>query len=82
MKRVSNWEEILKKAWSVRFGILAAAFGGIETFCLVLDKVFLDAPQGLIGGIGGVFAALAVISRILDQPTISPKEITVTPTPE
>lgn len=75
MKLISNWEEVLGNAWNIRFGILAAIFGAAETFCLLLDKVILDAPPGLFAGISTVFTAMAVVARVLDQSNISPKKV-------
>ena len=67
MTLISNWKEVLKKAWSIRFSIAAALFGGLEAVCASLDDSILGTPKGLLAGVGALFAAGGIIARILDQ---------------
>jgi hypothetical protein len=64
---ISNWEEVLKKAWSVRFGILATVFASMEAFFTAMEGVIPGLPQGLLAGVGATLAAAGIVARILDQ---------------
>jgi hypothetical protein len=73
MNLISNWQEVLQKAWSVKFGILAAVLGGMEAFFLAMEDNLLGAPPGFFAGLAAMCAAGAVMARIMDQPNIAPK---------
>jgi hypothetical protein len=64
MKLYDNWQDILKKAWSIRFMILAGIFSGIE----VILPLFHDSiPKNIFAALSFVFVALAFISRLVAQ---------------
>ena len=82
MNLISNWEEVLRKAWSVKFGILAAVLGGMEAFFLTMEDNMLGAPPGFFAGLAAMCATGAVLARIFDQPNIAPKIETPDGTPD
>lgn len=67
MTLISNWEDVLKKAWSVRFSIFAAGFAGLEAACTAMEGMIPGVPKGLFAGIGATLAAAGIVARILDQ---------------
>lgn len=75
MNLISNWQEILTKAWSIRFSIIAALFGSAEAFFLAMSDYAFGAPPGFFAGLAAMCAAAAVFVRLLDQPTIAPKDV-------
>lgn len=68
MKLYENWLEILRKAWSVRFMLLAALFTGVEAALPVLQPV-VDGhvPPGLFAALSGLATAAALVARIVAQ---------------
>lgn len=64
---ISNWKEVLKKAWSIRFAILASVFSGLEAIFMAMEGSVPNVPQGLLSAIGATFAASGIVARVLDQ---------------
>lgn len=59
-----NWKDILKKAWSIRFIILA----GILSGCEVILPLFSEAiPRHLFAVLSFFAVAAAFVSRIVAQ---------------
>lgn len=73
MKLLSNWQAVLTRAWSVRFGLIAAFFSGLEVALPILGN-FLMLPDRTFAAIAGVTAALAVLSRVVAQDNIPAKD--------
>jgi hypothetical protein len=73
MNFISNWEEVLKKSWSVRFTIAAAFLGSAETFFLAMSDYAFGAPPGFFAGLAALCSVAAAFVRIWDQPSIAPK---------
>lgn len=74
MNLISNCKDVLQKAWSVRFAALSALFAGLQHTAEALPIAFfginsdlMPAVGGVLGAIGGVFAALVVVARVVDQ---------------
>ena len=67
MKRLAlydNWKDIVRRAWSIRFIILA----GLLTGCEVVLPLFSDAiPAGLFAFLSFIAVTAAFISRIVAQ---------------
>jgi hypothetical protein len=65
----SNWKDIIKKAWSIRFIILAGLLSGAE----VILPFFADSiPRGLFAvltllAVSGAFISRIVVQRDLDE---------------
>ena len=64
MKLYDNWKEILSKAWSIRFMILAGVFSGIE---VVLPLFHDSIPKNIFAALSLVFVTLAFVSRLVAQ---------------
>lgn len=65
MKIKSNWKNVLKKAWSIRLGALAAVLSGAE----VIIPLFADAmPRGVFAVLSFVSVVAAMIARLVAQP--------------
>lgn len=67
MKKLSlyqNWRQIVRKAWSIRFIILAGLLSG----CEVILPLFSEAiPARLFASLSFVAVAAAFIARIVAQ---------------
>lgn len=64
MNLIPNWREVLSKAWSVRFIVLATILSGLE---VVLGIVDLGIPRGLFASVAGLVSAGALLARVLLQ---------------
>jgi hypothetical protein len=61
---VSDWKDILKKAWSIRFIILAGVLSGLE----VILPFFSDAiPRGTFALLSFSAVSAAFVARIIAQ---------------
>ena len=64
MNLYSNWRDILKKAWSIRFMILAGVLSAIE----VILPFYADAiPRGTFAAMSGLAVGAAFIARLVAQ---------------
>lgn len=61
---VSNWRQVLKRAWSVRLIVIAALLSGVEA---MLPFIALPIPPGLFAWFTLVVTAAAFVARILAQ---------------
>jgi len=67
VKLYDNWREIVRKAWSVRFMLLAGALSAAE----VVLPLFADViPRGTFAALSGVTVGAAFIARIVAQKDI------------
>jgi len=64
MKLANDWKEILKKAWSVRFMILAGVLSGVE---VILPFFVYDIPRGTFAVLSFLAVAGAFMSRLVAQ---------------
>lgn len=64
MKLYDNWKEILRKAWSIRFMVIAGVLSGIE---VVLPLFHENIPKNLFAALSMVFVASALIARLVAQ---------------
>jgi hypothetical protein len=64
MQLKSDWRDVLRKAWSIRFIILAGVLSGAE----VVIPFFSDAiPRGPFAALSFAAVAGAFIARIMAQ---------------
>lgn len=64
MHLANNWKDILRKAWSIRFIILAGLLSGIE----VILPFFADSiPRGTFAVLSFLAVGGAFISRLVAQ---------------
>lgn len=63
-----DWKAIVKEAWSIRLGALAALLSGAE----VIVPLFADAmPRGWFALLSFVSVFAAMIARVVAQPKSS-----------
>ena len=67
MKLYDNWKEILRKAWSIRFMLIAGVLSGIE---VVLPLFHDSIPKNIFAALSLVFVTLAFVSRLVAQKEI------------
>ena len=66
MTLLPNWREVLRKAWSVKFMLLAALMSGGE----VVMQILLPSnslPPGVFAALAGVVTSAAIVARLLAQ---------------
>lgn len=62
-----NWKTVLRKAWSIRLGILAGLFSGLE----VILPLFADSvPRNVFAVLSMITVLGAVVARLLAQPKV------------
>jgi hypothetical protein len=66
-KLKSNWRDVLRYAWSVRFIALAAILSGVE----IILPLFVDSfPRGIFAALCLVTTAAAFVARIVAQTNV------------
>lgn len=65
MRLIEDWRYVLAKAWSVKFNIAAAVFGGAEVGVAILQPAGI--PNGVFAGIAALISILSNVSRVLAQ---------------
>lgn len=64
MKFYSNWREILLKAWSIKFGVLATIFSVMQ----VIVPIYVDElPKHLFATLTGVATVGVIVARLVWQ---------------
>lgn len=64
LRLIDNWKVTLKKAWSIRFMILAGILSGVE----VVLPLFADSfPRGTFASLSGCAVAAAFVARLVAQ---------------
>lgn len=65
MNLIPEWRRVLRRAWSVRLALLAAALGGVE----IALPLFSDAvPRHVFLGLSVLVTMGAAVARIVAQP--------------
>ena len=60
----TNWKEIVRKAWSIRFMLVAGILSAGE----VVIPLFADElPRGLFALLSGLFVSAAFVARLIAQ---------------
>lgn len=67
MKLYSNWKDIVKRAWSIKFIVLA---GILSAFEVVLPLYFDLFDRGTFAALSFISVAAAFIARIVAQKDI------------
>lgn len=60
MKLYSNWREIYRKAWSVRFAALAAIFSSAEAMLPFYSEA---VPRGVFAALSGLASVAGLWAR-------------------
>ena len=66
MKLLPNWRDVLAKAWSIKFMVLAAVMSGIEVVMSILQPSN-TLPLGVFAALSGVVTSAALVARLLAQ---------------
>jgi len=69
MKLVEDWPQILKKAWSIKFSVLAALLGGMEVAVQLVRPS--GVPDGIFAGFAACVSIAATLVRLLQQQELS-----------
>ena len=65
MNLIPEWKHVMRKAWSIRLALMAAAFSGFE----VVLPIFSEAvPQRVFAALSFTVAIGATLSRLVAQP--------------
>lgn len=64
MKLYSNWKEIIRKAWSIRFIVISGLLSGCE---VILPLFHEDIPKNIFASLSLFFVTAAFIARIVAQ---------------
>jgi hypothetical protein len=67
IRLVDNWRTVLTRAWSVRFGVLAGLFEGLNIFLQITVERLPEVSLPLRVAAGGC-ACAALVSRFIAQP--------------
>lgn len=59
-----DWKIILKKAWSIRFMILAGILSAVEVILPFFEDRF---PRGLFAALSGLAVGAAFVARLVAQ---------------
>lgn len=66
---LDDWRRVLRRAWSIRFSLLAAAFTAAEVVVPLFGDVLLDAmPRGAFVLLAFAASIGATVARIVAQP--------------
>ena len=66
---IEDWQAVLRKAWSMKFSILAAILGGLEVGVQFVQPAGI--PNGVFAGIASAVSLAAGISRLIAQRELS-----------
>jgi len=66
MTLLPNWRDVLRKAWSIKFMVLAALMSGIEVVMSILQPSN-TLPPGVFAALAGVVTSAALVARLLAQ---------------
>ena len=64
MKLYDNWQDILKKAWSIRFIALAALLTGLEVLLPFFNE---SVPKNLFAALSFACVSAAFVARLVAQ---------------
>lgn len=62
-----NWRDILTRAWSIRFIIIAAILSGLEAGFALISPDAYGIPQGTYAAVSFVATVAAFIARFIVQ---------------
>lgn len=68
MQLYDNWREILRKAWSIKFIIVAGIFAACEVALAVAGDMWFS--PGTLAGLSAAASCCALISRLVAQKDI------------
>lgn len=66
MRLLDNWREVFRKAWSIKFMLLAGLLSGVEVVMSILQPSN-TLPLGVFAALAGVVTSAALVARLLAQ---------------
>lgn len=66
MKLLDNWREVFRKAWSIKFMLLAGLLSGVEVMMSILQPSN-TLPPGVFAALAGVVTSMALVARLMAQ---------------
>jgi hypothetical protein len=66
MRLVANWQGVLRRAWSIKFMLIAGVFSGAE-FALPYTREFFPLDPGVFALLAFFATAGGLISRLIAQ---------------
>ena len=67
MRLYPNWREILRKAWTIKFGVLATIFSVMQ----VILPIYVDElPKHLFAILTGVATVGVIVARLVWQENV------------
>ncbi len=74
MTLLPDWQQIIRKAWSVKFMVLAALLSGCEAAVSILQPAIAESlPPGVFASLAGLVTAGALVARVLAQTEATPE---------
>lgn len=76
MTLIPNWPDVLRKAWSVKFNVLAALLAAAEVALPILQAGFESLqliPPGSLALLAGMVSGGSIVARVLAQQELSGK---------
>ena len=68
MALITDWKDVLKKAWSVKFMLMAALLSGCEVAVQFIEPTIAEMmPKGMFASLAGFVTAGALVARVLAQ---------------
>ena len=68
MTLLPDWKQVIRKAWSVKFMVLAALLSGCEVAVSILQPAITESlPPGVFASFAGLVTAGALVARVLAQ---------------
>lgn len=68
MTLIPDWKQVIRKAWSIKFMVLAALLSGVEVVIQIIEPAMsADMPKGLFASLAGMVTAGALVARVLAQ---------------
>jgi hypothetical protein len=66
---IDDWRRVLRRAWSVRLIVLAAALSGLEAAIGVVSALSIPPPipPGVFASLAGLVSAAALVARFIAQ---------------
>lgn len=72
MTLLHDWQQIIRKAWSVKFMVLAALLSGCEAAVSILQPAIAESlPPGVFASLAGLVTAGALVARVLAQTEVA-----------
>ena len=68
MTLIPDWKQVIRKAWSIKFMVLAALLSGVEVVLQIIEPAMsADMTKGLFASLAGLTTAGALVARVLAQ---------------